>query len=632
MNPSASTFGLDLDGAILGALVMEERIPSDIEDKLRVHLFSSRRRQLAQAVLDAWHRLGTCDLVTVTNELDRNGAGIEPAMELARLASSVPSSAHLVTHVNLLIERAATREQESYKEEINAIRRDRSLKGFEKKQAIAETIKRDLLAKGFFLATPIGFFYFLIEMRRLYELNREKIDYVALIGDWYSLNPQEPEFAYVLHVLQIESYARGKKCDVHRLAFYDRERGILYVSRFNGQMYRLDGEVIDLVPNGIDGVFFLDGPDCEPFTYLGREQGPSGLLNKLLVEPINFSEEVLSVKEQRILFGIWIFALFFESLHPTKPLLLLLGPKGAGKTIALRKVAKLLSGSNAEVFGIERDREDGFIAAVTSNYLAAFDNVDGRIRWLNDHLARLATGQKIPRRKLYTTNELINYPARCFIALNARTPQFRRDDVVDRLLLFHVQRYEQFIPEGRLISEVLQKRDALWTELLEDLNAIVELLRKDRREFSSAFRLGDFADFTWRVADAQGQGQAVLAAFEKMVGDQSEFLLEEDPLLPGLTVWLEDSSNHGRWVNAGMLFKELKPLAEAQGIAWSYKSTLSLGKRLANVVSNLKVLFEVETKKNPRGGTAEYAFRPKAGPVDETQEIATFHLTNSPSA
>ena len=73
---------------------------------------------------------------------------------------------------------------------------------------IAETIKRDLLTKGFFLATPIGFFYFLNEMRRLYELNREKIDYVALIGDWYSLNPQEPEFAYVLHVLQIESYAR----------------------------------------------------------------------------------------------------------------------------------------------------------------------------------------------------------------------------------------------------------------------------------------------------------------------------------------------------------------------------------------------------------------------------------------
>ena len=132
------------------------------------------------------------------------------------------------------------------------------------------------------------------------------------------------------------------------------------------------------------------------------------------------------------------------------------------------------------------------------------------------------------------------------------------------------------------------------------------------------------------MADAQGKGKAVLIALEKMTGEQSAFLLEDDPLLPSLTLWLNDPSNHERWVDAGTLFKELRPLAEAQGMVWNYKSTLSLGKRLANVISNLKELFHGEVRKNSHGRTAQYAFRPKARLVGELEEIAASHLTNSP--
>ena len=91
--------------------------------------------------------------------------------------------------------------------------------------------------------------------------------------------------------------------------------------------------------------------------------------------------------------------------------MLICGEKGSGKTSALRKWLKLLFGPAGEVSSLEREKPDGFIAAVTSQPVAVFDNVDEKIAWLADYLAQLATGISITRRRLYTTNEAVNAAA-----------------------------------------------------------------------------------------------------------------------------------------------------------------------------------------------------------------------------
>jgi hypothetical protein len=107
-------------------------------------------------------------------------------------------------------------------------------------------------------------------------------------------------------------------------------------------------------------------------------------------------DSVLSVAEQRTLLKIWLLALFFGSIQPTKIILLLLGDQGSGKTSALRRIQKCIFGPRADLLSIEKDKQDGFVATVTANPLALFDNVDERVGWLPYALSRLATGVTFP--------------------------------------------------------------------------------------------------------------------------------------------------------------------------------------------------------------------------------------------
>ena len=72
--------------------------------------------------------------------------------------------------------------------------------------------------------------------------------------------------------------------------------------------------------------------------------------------------------------------------------------------------------------------------ATTNAPFVAFDNVDRYIPWLEDALASSATGMKITKRVLCETNRAISYTPKAFIAMTARTPYFRRDDVSERLV------------------------------------------------------------------------------------------------------------------------------------------------------------------------------------------------------
>jgi hypothetical protein len=100
-----------------------------------------------------------------------------------------------------------------------------------------------------------------------------------------------------------------------------------------------------------------------------------------------------------------------------------------------------------------------FDAAVTGDAFVGIDNADANVPWLDDKLAVVATGGMLKRRKYYTTNQLIEYPITAFVAVTSRTPYFRREDVADRLLLFHVERLETFGAESALLGELTAHRN-----------------------------------------------------------------------------------------------------------------------------------------------------------------------------
>jgi hypothetical protein len=480
---------------------------------------------------------------------------------------------------------------------------------------VTDRIIKDLRATGKFFDTPEGAFYFMEgENPRLFSIGMD-VALAAIIHDRYGINPaEEREFKHIIKALEIEAEQRGEKTTVRRLFHYDLENRSLYVSRFDGKMYRLDGETITEIPNGADGVFFWDDPSWEPYEPVPGPQG-RGLFVNSIIRSANFCESGdLQRSDQQWIFFVWCIAQFFGSLHPTKPLLLISGEKGGGKTLCLRKWLKLLFGSSGNVTGLERGKPDGFVAAVCSSPIVVFDNVDEHVGWLPDHLAQLATGIKFKRRKLYTTNESVEFQPQCFVALTARTSKFinGRDDVLDRTLVLHTDRRQEFSPENDQLQTIAANRNGLWCELLRCLNRIVGYLKGNENHAPKIeFRMADFAAFALSIARFEGREEVARSILKKMDSERTDILLADEPIAAYLDKWLEDAQNHNRKVNTAELNKELSWLAAGMSMPpWPYNSAHSLGQRLSNITTNLRQRLDVKVERDS-SNQCWYRFAPR---------------------
>jgi hypothetical protein len=96
------------------------------------------------------------------------------------------------------------------------------------------------------------------------------------------------------------------------------------------------------------------------------------------------------------------------------------------------------------------------------------------------------------------------------------------------------------------------------------------------------------------LADANGSQVGLEGTFQRLCEEQAAFTLEGDSLPELFNHWLTDPMNERRWLNAAMLFQELKMVAEAEKLAFKYKSPRSLGQRIANTEHNLRTVVGVE--------------------------------------
>src|SRR6267378_2266374 len=145
------------------------------------------------------------------------------------------------------------------------------LHAHERRQEVTRTIIEDLKKHGVFFRTTEGYFYFeKSQAPKLLPIEDDSVELAALIQERYVINRAERcEYEHILSGLRNEAHVRGREVEIHKLAPYDTNGGRLYVSRFDGWVYRLDGNRIQLVSNGTDDVFFLDHRTWQPYKLVG---------------------------------------------------------------------------------------------------------------------------------------------------------------------------------------------------------------------------------------------------------------------------------------------------------------------------------------------------------------------------
>jgi len=116
-----TTFGLDLEAAILGALIqLENGIPADLRCLLSPDLFSEKRQVAVRAILQANDSFGTCNLELVNEVFGRyDGANGDTILDLLELEKRIPSTAHLMPHVQALRQRM--REERSFTQPLSTL-------------------------------------------------------------------------------------------------------------------------------------------------------------------------------------------------------------------------------------------------------------------------------------------------------------------------------------------------------------------------------------------------------------------------------------------------------------------------------------------------------------------------------
>jgi hypothetical protein len=485
---------------------------------------------------------------------------------------------------------------------------------FEIHDQVKALVLKDMAERGTFYREHQQGYYFHAERKQLIGLDDGDKELSCFLDD-YGLNATETCFKYVAEALHVEALTSGTPTHVRRLCWFNPETCSLYVFNHAAGVYKVTAESIGLVDNGTDGVLFLRDRRNEPWALAEEVAEDAGdLFHEAVTAGINFAEDGrLEVSELQALFDLWFLSTFFGSILPTRPLLGFIGPKGSGKSHTLRKIGVLLFGPEFDVKNLP-DKEDAFDAVTTNSHFAAFDNADSKVAWLPDRLAICATGGTVSKRKLFTTNQLVDYPIDCFVGITSRTPHFRRDDVADRLLVFHVKRFEEseFVAEQELLAAVLKDRGRILTAVLRRLQHAIRALRATTgRQYKTSFRMADFATFALRISEADGGREALESIFERMGEVQASFSLEADNLVDLLSLWLEEAGNHGRQVNADELHKELGKVAEKEKTLFIYKSARSLAQRLANVESNLRAMFHVESDRDAHSKSKRYAFRPR---------------------
>ena len=516
-----------------------------------------------------------------------------------------------------LLENATPRQAtfERARQAVHGIRRDLGPDGkplghktFEINRSVAETVIEDLQQRGQFLNDSFDAYFFNRFDRALLRLDPDDRG-LQLLLDQYGLNPCEVTFRYMDEQLRLEAFKNGERTNVHRLSYYDQAKNILYVSNAYNGIYRLTTESIEVVDNGTDGVLFLSIPRAEPINAPLDQPLPRSLVRDLVFGALNLQGRILSSDEQKIMVMFWFYGLFFEQMMKSKPLLALVGPKGSGKTSWLRMVGTLLEGSQFNVTPLSHDERD-FDAAVANSPLVVIDNADTSVKWFNDRLATCATGSTLKKRELYTTNKLVDIPVKSFIALSARTPRFRRDDVSERLIVTRLERLGSFISENRIQEEVLKNRDLIFAEVLGHLQEILQALAAQPASLNVGnFRMADFAVFALRIGTYFGMEEIVRSCLKNLTKEQAHFTLEGDTTIELLAIWAEEHGGEG--LSAVELHGQLVSLAKERNITFVYEDNPNgFAQRLAVIAEELEDVLDVRI--DDRGGRRRvYHIEPK---------------------
>lgn len=492
------------------------------------------------------------------------------------------------------------------------------------KESVAALIKSVIKESGKIYKSNCRYYLFLKDEKHLITLTDDSREFKNLLTKW-GINASETLFKYVKEELYVHCAEHAMDVDIHRFAYFDKKNYVLYIYNASNLILKITENSVITIENGDDGILFEELNDYTPFKLVRFDENKN-YLSEYLIKNLNLESDEYNINIFKLA-EIWFYSLFFESIMPTKPIFVLIGEKGSGKTSFLRRSGQILMGEKFDVTSISSDYKN-LTTLITNNYFIVIDNLDSPTTQINDTLARIATGQVIKTRDLYTTNKQVDFTAKCFVALTSRKPHFTRDDVSDRLICIFIKRFKSFESENKLKANVSKKRDEIMSYVISRLQIILRNLKNNKdKTFKTKFRMADFAEFAFKIISNDEEIKSIEEMLVALTKQQKDFAIRDDIVYIILTNFVSKKYNLDKFFTSGDLFTEFQNEAslikQERYFNNLYSNPRALTTHLKNISANFADEVQITRRKATHGNGYLYAFSlvDKNKSLSETQAI-----------
>ncbi|MCA9370593.1 MAG: hypothetical protein KC680_01370 [Candidatus Peregrinibacteria bacterium] len=388
-----------------------------------------------------------------------------------------------------------------------------------------------------------------------------------------------------IEVLSAMAKYNSERHELHNRAAFQKEKNTIWYDLSDEK-----GRAISVSPSGwklhdVPPVLFYREQHQQPQV----EPVESGGDAKKLLEYINIEK-----KEHQLLFLVHVISCFIP--HIPHPIAVLHGRPGSAKSTATKMTKALVDPSKMGAFTFPSDATQ-LVQQMSHHWAPAYDNIDYLTTEQSDALCRATTGGGFSKRVLYTDDDDKIYNFRRCILLNGVNQASTRSDLVDRSLLFSLE---------RILDERRKTERELWDAFEKDapvilggiFDVLVEAMKLHPHITLKSFpRMADFAEWGCAIAVALGCSQEDFeSALEANKEDQNDAVLGEDWLAPVVQKFM--ATKEKPWEGTAT---ELLALLEAEGAGIRHSTRPNTLSRHLQLISNNLEAVGIKMTKKHRG-------------------------------
>lgn len=290
-----------------------------------------------------------------------------------------------------------------------------------------------------------------------------------------------------------------------------------------------------------------------------------------------------------------------RGLYMKYPMLVCYGEKGASKSTFLRMQKAIVDPENLDLMPMPKTRDDLQIR-LHNSYFVTLDNLSYLSKKDSDLLATAISGSTAVRRQLYRDTNEILLNLHSIIAMNGIHVVARESDLLDRVILFHLER----IGETQFRSE-----EKIWAQFNKDLPSIlgaslqalaIALNDISEPKLNKTIRMVDWQILATKVGKAIGYDEETI---ERIIWNNSrkinEVTLEEDVVATCIIKLLSECDDE--YVNSvSALLGDIQEIAKELNVNPRLlpQAPNALSRRLNQIKTNLeqqcKIFYEIKKK------------------------------------